>query len=210
MDNTLPKLMSIVVYSPEEVAKMYGLKVKYVKDMLRSGELPGFKIGKFWRITQASLDSFVATLIKKGNGKGHLDENVLNIIKYHANLRSKDSLPKNITKMEENILKIKGELQEQEDSDRKVPAVAKLKATVVAEEANKKKMEAMPGLLADLADNAYPGMKDLVDEDPDTLEAQFRDEALGVQEEAAPIEEPDAKSKDAIAKVPSPEMDSEE
>ena len=73
--------------------------------------------------------------------------------------------------------------------------------------AKKKKLEAMPGHLADLADKVYPGKRELVDEDPDDLETRFRDKAMGVEAGETPDQPTKPESEDTIEKVSNPEAD---
>ncbi len=49
-----------VTLSPEEAAYVlgYGLTVTYA--LLRSGEIPSFKNGWFWRVRREAVDAFIA------------------------------------------------------------------------------------------------------------------------------------------------------
>ena len=40
---------------PEEAAKMLGLKASKVYDLLRAGQMPGRKVGKYWLVPMAAL-----------------------------------------------------------------------------------------------------------------------------------------------------------
>ena len=44
---------------PEEVAELLQVKVKTVKDWLRSGKLRGIKTGNLWRIEQDAIDEYM-------------------------------------------------------------------------------------------------------------------------------------------------------
>jgi len=43
------------IYSPEKVAEILDVKKAFVMRLLRSGELKGSKMGKFWRVTESAL-----------------------------------------------------------------------------------------------------------------------------------------------------------
>jgi excisionase family DNA binding protein len=47
-----------VIYTPAEVAERLKLPVKTVLNYLRTGKLPGFRVGKHWRIKASDLESF--------------------------------------------------------------------------------------------------------------------------------------------------------
>lgn len=47
------------VYTPKEVAKALKLSEKTVLQYLREGRLPGFRVGKHWRIRRADLAAMV-------------------------------------------------------------------------------------------------------------------------------------------------------
>ena len=87
--------------------------------------------------------------------------------------------------MNQNILKIKGEIPTQDDHT-KIASIAKLKSVVVARESKKAKLETMAGDLGELAEKAYPGIQDLVNQDPDALEELFTNGANGPEEEQLP------------------------
>ena len=46
--------------TPEETADLLAVQPKTVRDWLRSGKLPGVKVGSLWRVQEASLREFVA------------------------------------------------------------------------------------------------------------------------------------------------------
>jgi len=52
------------VFSPEEAAEWLGVSPQTVYRLLRSGELPGRKIGQQWRIHKGELEAYL-----RGNGK---------------------------------------------------------------------------------------------------------------------------------------------
>jgi len=41
--------------TPKDVARIYSISEQTVKNWLRSGKLPGFKVGKVWRISHDDL-----------------------------------------------------------------------------------------------------------------------------------------------------------
>ncbi len=52
--------------SREEVAERLGLSPLTVGDKLRAGELPGFHVGRLWRVREADLDAYVRELAEAG------------------------------------------------------------------------------------------------------------------------------------------------
>lgn len=47
------------IYTPKEVAARLKMPLKTVLEYLRRGTLPGFRIGKHWRVRQVDLDGFL-------------------------------------------------------------------------------------------------------------------------------------------------------
>ena len=43
------------VFTPEQTAELLHVATKTIKDWLRSGELPGIKVGRQWRVTDSDL-----------------------------------------------------------------------------------------------------------------------------------------------------------
>ena len=60
---------SINIYSPKKVAEVLEVKESFAKRLLREGNLKGFKVGRFWRVTQEALDDYCASCGENGNGK---------------------------------------------------------------------------------------------------------------------------------------------
>lgn len=52
--------------TPEEVAERLGLSLLTVRDKLRAGALPGFHMGRGWRVREADLDAYVRELAEAG------------------------------------------------------------------------------------------------------------------------------------------------
>lgn len=52
--------------SREEVAARLGLSVLTVGAMLREGRLPGFHLGRLWRIREADLNAYIRGLAEEG------------------------------------------------------------------------------------------------------------------------------------------------
>jgi excisionase family DNA binding protein len=48
-----------LVYTTDEVAVLLKVKREMVQDWLKNGRLPGFRVGRHWRIRQASLMAFI-------------------------------------------------------------------------------------------------------------------------------------------------------
>ena len=51
---TLDKLLT-----PEQVAERLQISIVTVKKWLTDGKLPGYKVGRQWRISEAELEKFV-------------------------------------------------------------------------------------------------------------------------------------------------------
>ena len=54
------------IFTPNEVAQYLKVSKKTVYKMLRSGELPGFKVGKHWRVSRAELGALIASQSLQG------------------------------------------------------------------------------------------------------------------------------------------------
>ncbi|MAE39549.1 MAG: hypothetical protein CML07_01245 [Psychrobacter sp.] len=175
MENLSQQQDSLVLLSPNNVAKRLDVSVAFVKRSCREGEIPSVRIGKFRRIPEASLNEYIATL-KNGNGKGHISEDTKNKMRYHAKLKSEDSTTTLIQLMTDRISKMKNEIRELENRNVKRAKVAKYMSIVAAREASKKKMVGMSEEFEELRDQAYPGMEEYIDMDPDVLEE------IGIQE----------------------------
>ena len=193
MDNSKTVDRDLQVLTPEEVAKTLDLKKSHVIRLLRNGELKGFRINKFWRITRDSLDSYISNLSQKGQGKAGLSRDTLNKIRYHASLKSKDATPNGIDKLTDDIAKLKSEIQSR-DRFGKIPRINKLKSNVEQREEKRQRLDELPAQLDDLSDEAYPGIKELVDEDPDDLEAMF----------AGKVQKPAAEKRRMMRNLPVP------
>jgi excisionase family DNA binding protein len=48
-----------VLLTPEQVAKRFQVKERTVLDWLRSGHLPGVKLGRLWRIQPEAVEAFL-------------------------------------------------------------------------------------------------------------------------------------------------------
>jgi excisionase family DNA binding protein len=47
------------LFTAEQVAAILQLSPKTIKDWLRAGKLPGYKIGRVWRVRQEDLEAFI-------------------------------------------------------------------------------------------------------------------------------------------------------
>lgn len=47
------------VFTPEQTAELLHVATKTIKDWLRSGELPGIKVGRQWRVTESDLQKYI-------------------------------------------------------------------------------------------------------------------------------------------------------
>jgi excisionase family DNA binding protein len=53
------------IYTPKEVASRLKMPLKTVLEYLRRGTLPGFRIGKHWRVRKVDLDTFLEARAKR-------------------------------------------------------------------------------------------------------------------------------------------------
>jgi excisionase family DNA binding protein len=57
-----PKLLT-----PEQAAERLGVSPKTVRDWLREGKLPGYKLmGKLWRVSESDLADFISQWKQRG------------------------------------------------------------------------------------------------------------------------------------------------
>ena len=182
MQRSINVQRGVVVHTPEKVAERLDVKVSHVKRLLREGSLKGIKMGKFWRVTGESVDAFIASLDQGDPVNKSVSEDTLSKMRYQGALKSKNAAPGSIEKMTENIGKIKAVLPTQ-DHFGKIPKIANLQSTVILRENKRQKIKDLPKILDGLADTAYPGVKDLVNETPDALEAKFTKEAQGSEDD---------------------------
>jgi excisionase family DNA binding protein len=57
------------VYTPAQVAERLQVSLVWVKRALRAGVLPGFRVGRLWRVTAEDLQAFIAAHRPHGAGK---------------------------------------------------------------------------------------------------------------------------------------------
>lgn len=166
------------IYSPKKVAEILDVNEAFVLRLLRSGNLKGFKMGKFWRVTESALTEYCISNSNNNKGKSTISSAMRNKIKFHANIKSQNKMPEALERMEKAIKKIKRKLPDQ-GKYQKVAMVAKLKALVEEREEILRRLEEMPGKMEALAEKAYAEATNLIDQDPDDLEALFRKIANG-------------------------------
>ncbi len=164
------------IYSPEKLAEIMEVRKPFVMRLLREGKLKGFKMGKFWRISDENLQAFLATMNENGNGKKRMTADTKNKMRFHASLKSQKSLPDSFMRVEETILQLKDRLQEQTGYE-KIATIAKLQSAVMLREELKEKLSSMDATLNAIGSKAYPELMDLADKDADTLEELFVKEA---------------------------------
>lgn len=71
------------IWTPEEVAEKLKVPERQVKDLLRAGDLIGFKVGRYWRIQEEELQAF----IQRNTGTGQ--EKPASLRAIHEGLRKK-------------------------------------------------------------------------------------------------------------------------
>ena len=162
----------ISVYSPQRVADMLDVKVSFVNREIREGRLKGFKVGKSWRVTNEALEEYFAKQTENGNGKRKVKAATKDKIRFHANVRRLGELPGAVEEMAKQIDLIKVELPEKE-SYGKLAAIIKMKKFIDGKAEKEEKLANKGQHLDELVDRAYPGMRDLLEMEPDELEAYF-------------------------------------
>lgn len=60
----------VKLYIPEEVADLLGFKTRTIKEWLRTGKIPGIKIGNNWRVRQKDLAEFLEKQKSGGETSG--------------------------------------------------------------------------------------------------------------------------------------------
>ena len=53
------------IYTPNDVAERYSVKIKTVWEWIKAGKLPAMKLGKFYRISESDLTAFEQANMKK-------------------------------------------------------------------------------------------------------------------------------------------------
>lgn len=52
--------MTTTLLTPDQVAEVLGIRVSTVMEKYRRGEIPGVKIGRFWRTPPSELDRWIS------------------------------------------------------------------------------------------------------------------------------------------------------
>lgn len=58
------------IYNAEKLAKFFGVTKKTVQGWCKRGKLPGFKIGKQWKVRVADLQRMIDRKVKKSKENG--------------------------------------------------------------------------------------------------------------------------------------------
>jgi excisionase family DNA binding protein len=167
---------SIKVYSPKKIAEILDVKEAFVKRQLREGKMKGFKMGKFWRISEEGLDEFINASNGNGNGRSHMDEATKRKIQFHATLKSQNSIPKTIQNLAEAITETKNTLGKMKGPAR-IAKAAKLNALIRELVLRKDRMASMEDTLNGLGAEAYPEVAAVADKDAEALEQLFAEKA---------------------------------
>lgn len=61
MENTLQNDNIITLYSPEEVADILQLGLTSTYQLLRTGKIKAFRIGKSWKVSKLALQEYILT-----------------------------------------------------------------------------------------------------------------------------------------------------
>jgi excisionase family DNA binding protein len=155
----------------EEAADRLGVTKSYIKRMCRDQKIRAFKVGKFWRMTEPSLSEFVDDL-NVNSHKTKLSQDVQNKLRFHSMIRILDAAPEKIERLNNTIGQVK-ETFRNENNIKRIALASKLKNLVVDRETKKQMVKEIPEAIDELADVAYPGMKEIVNENPDEIESFF-------------------------------------
>jgi len=74
--NLLPRLLTA-----EQVAQLFSLKVRQVKELARQGRIPAVKVGKVWRFREDSLKEWIEESQTNCISKARIDSVVDEIIR---------------------------------------------------------------------------------------------------------------------------------
>jgi excisionase family DNA binding protein len=157
------------IYSPEKVAEILEVKVSFVKRLLREGTLRGFKMGKFWRIPEDALNGYINGCQDMNNGKRTVGVDTKAKIRFHASIRSQDSLPKSVKGAADLVSTLKDELETQSGM-KKLATIARLKSAISLREELTLKYSELSERQNKLAERAYKDLVGLVDSDADAIE----------------------------------------
>ena len=155
----------------EEAADRFGVKESYIKRMCREQKIEAFKVGKFWRMTESSLGDFINDLTVNRE-KTELRQDIQDKLRFHSMIRSLEAAPKSIERLNDTIDQVKETFQK-EDKIKRIVLASKLKNLVGDRETKKQMVKEIPNALDEMAEVAYPGMKEVINEDADTLEWYF-------------------------------------
>jgi len=181
---------STTIYSTKELTEVLGVKESFVNSLLRDGILKGFKMGRFWRVSEHSLNAYYAKCQENGNGKKRMGADTKNKIKVHASIKSQEALPSAVERVNEIIGTLKDQIKTIEGS-KKVPMIAKFQSAITLREELNQKMDGMDERFNNLVAKTYPELMGLVNEDPDTIEAILVEAARN----------PEKKMLDSISKI---------
>jgi excisionase family DNA binding protein len=171
-----------------EAAERLGVKDAYIKRMCRENKIRASKLGKFWRITEPALAEYIEDMTRNGKPAG-LKKETKDRIVFHAKLRSQNMTPNSIDNLNEKIARLKADLDEEENKMKKIALIHKFRTLVEKREIKQTNFKNIPKTLETLADQAFPDIKDLVNEDPDNLEKIFSGHVED-EPEAVEIENP--------------------
>ncbi len=198
--NNEKQAMNSKLVTIEEAAERLGVKESYIKRMCREQKIRAFKVGKFWRMTEPSFSEFVNNLDVNGE-KTKLRQDVQDKLRFHSMIRSLEAAPESIERLNGNIDQVKENFMK-ENTMKKIALAAKLKDLVVKRENKRKTVKMLPDDLDELAEVAYPGMKECVNEDANTLEWFFVSEIGDKKEpEAAAAEEEEEEEEEEMSPV---------
>jgi len=65
----------------EQVAQLFSIKVRQVKELARQGRIPGVKVGKVWRFSEDSLKEWIEKGQATGISQTEINSRVDRIIK---------------------------------------------------------------------------------------------------------------------------------
>jgi len=164
------------IYSPKKVAEVLEVKESFVKRQLRAGTLKGVRMGKFWRVPEENIGTYLKVAGENGNGKGKMTRQTRNKIKFHACLKSQDSAPNTIQNLLKEIREVKEKLQDKKGA-RRIPLIAKWFELTKRVSGKRHSIDSIDAQIQDLAFMAYPDAAGLADKDVDVLETLLKETA---------------------------------
>ena len=196
------------VIDPLKGGEMIGISEASFTGLLRDGKVKGFKPGaKSWRTRKKDVRDYVDTSIETGNAKSPMKQDTKDKIRLRAKLRSMDSLPKTIERIEEEEKKAKADLDEQTVKHRKIVSEIKVNTIAKVKEQKVETLKATPGIIDKLLDRTHPEIKDRLKEVAPAPVTQQQENGDGTAAAIPDVQEAETEAEPPLKKVPNPDPD---